>query len=154
MKSIESLRILEQSEREHLSALPIYITLLIADADGTIDRAEMKKATLFSQGEASSINQDLADFYCDVKEDFEDKLKVVRANMPRRNEEKKQFLLDQIEKADLILRKIEKSRATTLCESFKKLARAVAKASGGIFGIGSVGIEETQLIDMHIINPL
>jgi hypothetical protein len=152
MKIIDQFKSLNQTEWDHLTALPVYITALIAAADGKIDHAELKKAIAFSEVVRRSRNEGLTQFYGDVSQDFEDKLKVVIHGMPRDKEAGKRFLSSQIAKANAILQKIDRSYAHDLCESFKALARNIAAASGGILGYGSIGHEESGLIDLQMID--
>lgn len=145
---------LDKQEWEQLVALPIYIALLIAGADGTIDSAEIKRAIDFSKSATSLSDQEIINFYCDVHQDFEDKLKVVAANLPVDREEREELLIDRIKNVNMILTKIEKPHACALYASFKRMAKKIATASGGILGWGSVGKEESRLLDLQMLdNP-
>lgn len=151
MKPIDNFKGLNETERDHLEALPVYISVLIAGADGTIDSTEMKKAAFFSKDVEKSKNERIKSFYSGASQDFEDKLRVVIANLPRQKEEGKKFLLSQLEKSNTILRKLDNIYARELCESFRALAKNIAAASGGFLGIGSIGSEELNLIDLNMI---
>lgn len=154
MKSIDIFKSLDDMEKEHLTALPIYITALIAGADGTVDHAELKRAVSFSKLATSSQDECLTKFYSDVNQDFEDKLKMVMANLPCQKEDGKKFLVHQIGKANVIFKKLDQFWAAALYSSFKELAKNIASASGGILGFGSISGEESQLIDLTMIqNP-
>lgn len=154
MKATDLFKGLDDLEKQQLTSLPIYIAALIACADGKVDHAELNKAVSFSKLASSSQDKDLTKFYCDVNQDFEDKLKMVIANLSNQNDGGRKFLIDQIELANVILRKLEKPRAAALYLSFKELAKNIASASGGILGFGSIGAEESQLIDLKMIqNP-
>lgn len=74
-----NLSMLQKEEREQLLALPIYISVLIASADGTIDQYEIKKAADFSSWINSRQGAELGGFFQEASKDFEDKLKVVVA---------------------------------------------------------------------------
>jgi len=145
---------LDERERGQLSALPIYIALLIAGADGTVDNSEIKQAISFSRLTTSTADHAINAFYNDVYQDFEDKLKVVAANMPQCKVEREKLLIDQIRDVNVILKKIEKPRAFALYESFRRLAKKIAIASGGIFGLGSISKEESELLELNMLeNP-
>lgn len=146
-----NLSMLQEEEREQLLALPIYISVLIASADGTIDQYEMRKAADFSSWINSRKGKELAEFFEEAGKDFEDKLKVVIASLPVQADRSMEFLLAQISKANGVLKKIDKQCASALLESLKDLARHIAAASGGILGFGSIGREELQLINLSMI---
>lgn len=146
-----NLSMLQKEEREQLLALPIYISVLIASADGTIDQYEIKKAADFSSWINSRQGAELGGFFQEASKDFEDKLKVVVASLPMKADKSVEFLFAQIREVNNVLKKIDRQCALALHESLKEFARYIAGASGGIFGIGSIGHEELQLIDLKMI---
>lgn len=151
MKNINRL---EEREKDHLSVLPIYITVLIASADGEIDQAEIRKAVDLSNSGLQDLGPELKEYYSSVFQDYEDKLKITIANLPTKKEERHKYLLRQLIKANDIFQKLDKPWAIKLYESFKDLAKKIAEASGGILGYGKIGFEESKLIDLHMIqNP-
>lgn len=142
---------LDKSEIEDLEALPIYISVLIAGADGTINLIEVRTAVRFTESIEQSMRYDLVEFYSRVNLDFEDKLKMVMANMPQMKDKGRDFLINKIEKANTILEKMDSKHAYALYDSFKELAIRIAYASGGIFGFGSISVEESKLIELQMI---
>lgn len=141
---------LEESEKDHLSVLPIYITVLIAGADGKIDQAEINKALHLAQ--TSQCSSDLSEYYREVYTDYEEKLKLVVESLPDQSEARTNFLLRQLTLANDILKKLDKSIAIKLYASFKDLAHRIAEASGGFLGFGKIGFEESKYIELHMIH--
>lgn len=141
---------LDDNEKDHLSVLPIYITVLIASADGKIDQAEIKKALELSQSGQESA--DLDEYYGTVYTDYEEKLKLLVDSLPKQMEARTTFLLRQLTKANDIFSKIDKEFACKLYHSFKELAHKIAAASGGVLGFGKIGFEESKFIELHMIH--
>ncbi len=142
---------LNQEEVELMYSLPIYVSVLIAGADGKIDNNEIKKAVSLSGLKTMKARKELLDFYKHVNTDYEDKLKMTIANLPADAKQREKLLIEEIAKVNDIFPKIEKSFATKLYASIKEVAKHIAEASGGVFGYMSVGYEESKLIDLKMI---
>ena len=142
---------LSQEEEELMYSLPIYVSVLIAGADGKIDNNEIKKAVSLANLKKKKARQDLLEYYSHVYRDFEDKIKVTIANLPMGSKERESILIEDIKKANDVFEKIDKRFATKLYASLKDMALHIAEASGGVFGYMSVGYEESKLIDLKMI---
>ena len=142
---------LSQEEEELMYSLPIYVSVLIAGADGKIDDNEIKKAVSLAGLKKKKARKDLLEYYSHVYMDFEDKIKVTIANLPIGSKERENILIEDIKKANDVFEKIDNKFATKLYASLKDMAIHIAEASGGIFGYMSVGYEESRLIDLKMI---
>ena len=94
---------LKESEQDTMYALPIYIAILMANADGNIDNSEMKMAIKLSKQVKKYAIRDLEYYYALVNQDYEDKLKFLIHNIPKPIEQREKFLLTKIEQAKSIL---------------------------------------------------
>jgi hypothetical protein len=142
---------LSQEEAEILYSIPIYVSVLIAGADGKIDQAEIKKAVSLSGLKKKKARRELLGFYNYVNTDYEDKLKMAIANLPSNHKKREKILIADIEKVNNIFPKLDRAFAIKLYASFKEIAKHIAEASGGVFGYMSVGYEESKLIDLKMI---
>ena len=142
---------LEQSEKDLMYSLPIYVAVLIAGADGRIDNNELKKAVSISNLKTSKARKELIEYYNEVNTDYEDKLKMTIANLPSGTKEREKLLIEELGKVNDLWPKIESSFAVKLYASLKEIAKHIAEASGGVFGYMSVGYEESKLIDLKMI---
>lgn len=142
---------LNQEEKDLIYALPIYVAVLIAGADGTIDSNEIKKAVSLSGLQTMKARKELIEYYRIVNTDYEDKLKMTIANLPAGSKEREKLLIEEISKVNAVFPKIESSFAIKLYASLKEIAKHIAEASGGVFGYMSVGYEESKLIDLKMI---
>ena len=142
---------LSLEESELMYSLPIYVSVLIAGADGNIDSNEIKKAVSLTRLKKKKARKDLLEFYHYVHTDYEDKIKVTIANLPLGHKEREKILIEEIKKANDIFQKIDKKFAIKLYASLKDIAIHIAEASGGVFGYMSVGYEESRLIDLKMI---
>lgn len=142
---------LNTDEQDALYALPLYIAILIASADGNIEESEVKRAiSVIGRQTDKESSCTLSDFYERVGMDLEDKLKFIIFHSPKNRQELARYLSQKIANATTILQKLDKQFAVGLNNSFRHLARQIAMASGGILGIGSIGSEESRLIDVNL----
>jgi hypothetical protein len=142
---------LSEDERELMYSLPIYVSVLIAGADGKIDAVEVKKAVSLSDIKKLKARKDLLDYYNYVSTDYEDKIKMAIANLPVGLKEREKILVGHLKSVNEVFRKIDKPFAIKLYASLKEIAKHIAEASGGVFGYMSVGYEESRLIDLKMI---
>jgi hypothetical protein len=151
---IQEFEQLDHEESELMYALPIYVSILIAGADGTIDGSEIKKAVSLSGLKTLKARKELLEYYKTVNQDYEDKFKMTIANLPRGAKEREKLLIENISKVNDIFPKIEKAFSIKLYASIKDIAKHIAEASGGVFGYMSVGYEESKLLELKMIkNP-
>lgn len=142
---------LETEEQDLMFNLPIYVSVLVAGADGTIDSNELQKAVSLANSKASKARKQLLDYYNVVNQNFEDKLKMAIANLPNGVREREAALIDKLSSSNSVFNKLDKAFAVKLYASLKDMAKQVAEASGGVFGYMSVGYEESKVVDLKMI---
>jgi len=145
---------LNQDEQGIMYGAPILVAILIAGADGKIDKSEMREAIAVSSMKKVKARKDLKAYYEEVGTDFEDKLKFGIRKFPNDSRARQLKIVEELEKINDIMPKIERRFAIKFVESIKDFAKRVAEASGGVLGYMSVGYEESKLIDLKMIkNP-
>lgn len=133
---------------------PFLVCILIAGADNDIDKREIKKAIDLTNKKQKKAKSALLDFYQEIGQDFEDKLKVVLQGFPRNKEERTRLLVQELSQLNTILPKIDKNLAIEFYNSVKEIASEVAHSSGGLLGLNAVGKEEAELLELPMIkNP-
>ena len=143
---------LKEEEVELMLKVPILVSILIAGADNEIDKSEIKKAVSVSQDKQKRARASLLDFYKEVGNDFEDKLKVMIQSFPSDARTRNPMIVEELEKLNDILPKLDKQYAIEFYESVKDIAKKVAEASGGLLGYMSVGYEESKFISLKMID--
>ncbi len=82
---IPEFQTLDDTEIELVFKAPILVCILIAGADGTIDRKEIKEAVSITQKQKKSQTV-LSPYFRELSEDFEDKIRsssrAIRTNPP------------------------------------------------------------------------
>src|SRR6185503_20118453 len=106
---IPALDPLNDSELEIMHRSPMLVCILIAGADGTIDRKEIKKAVYVAEKKTTKSKASLLEFYHTVNEDFEDKLKIVMQGLPVDASERNKQIIAELTSLNQIFRKLDKT---------------------------------------------
>lgn len=148
---IPELKNLTESEIDLLKKIPAMVTILIAGADEEISKSELKEAINLTKIKQSKARKELIGYYQEIAPDFEKSLNDLLASYPSDAEVRSKQVIEEIEKLNTILPKVDKAWAVQFVESMRDIARKVAEAAGGVFGYLSIGYEESKLIDLKMI---
>lgn len=150
---IPELKQLASDELETLIKAPLLVSILIAGADGQIDKSEIRGAINTAKKKTQS-NSSLKVFYESVSEDFEDKLKVLIQSYPSNPAARCEQIEKELATLNTIFTKVEGQLAIEIYSSLKNLAMSTAKSSGGLFGFrSSIGPEEAKYVELPMIQP-
>lgn len=125
------------------------VSILIARADGEIDKDEMEWATKITNIRTYSSPEMLKEFYQEVGQDFVDKLVEVKSNYPS-NEE----ISERLGLLNPVLAKLDQHVGATLYKDLKTFAEHVAKASGGFLRMWSISKEEAKWAKLPSVDPI
>ncbi|MFT6881769.1 MAG: hypothetical protein ACI83W_000737 [Marinoscillum sp.] len=148
IKEFENLR---EDEIEVLVSAPVYVSILIAGADGDIDKSERKEAVDVARSKQSRAREQLVEYYTLVGKDFEEKFNRLIDELPADAEERNKAITTELRKLNFIFPKINKSYTISLYASLKELAKKIAEASGGVLGYLSISYEESKLVELQMI---
>jgi hypothetical protein len=152
---IEQLRGISEAEYDQLKDAISLITVLIAGADGTIDRKEKEWAEKVTNIRSYSLPDGLKEFYLEVGEDFQQKLDAFVDKYSGDVEARNQNIAKVLAGLNSVFPKIEdREVAVALYESFVSFARHVARASGGFLSWGSIDVQEKKLMSLDMIEPV
>ncbi|MEM7551059.1 MAG: hypothetical protein AAF363_15350 [Bacteroidota bacterium] len=142
---------LSEAEVNTLLKAPVYVTLLIAGADGKIDNNEIESAVSISKLKQSRARQALIEYYKVVGQGFEKTLREQIVNLPGDTQQRGHSLIAELEKLNRILPKLDQPFAIKFYQSLKDVAKKVAESSGGVLGFMSVSYEEAKLVSLKMI---
>ena len=145
---------LSEEEKLFMQKVPVLVAILIAGADNKIDKSEIKEALRISRYKPIKARSLLKDYYSSIENDFEYNLIEEIASLPREARKRTPLIVQELEKLNKILPKLDRKFAIQFYESMKDIANRIAKASGGVLGYISVDYEESKLMDLRMIkNP-
>jgi len=142
---------LRDDEIEVLLNAPVYVAILIAGADGEIDKKEVSQALDLAQGKQSREREQLIGYYKEVGTTFESKFFKLTEELSNSVEERNSTIISELRKLNHILPKIDHNFSVKLVASLKDMAKKVAGASGGVLGYMSVSYEEAKLVELDMI---
>lgn len=142
---------LNDREVEIMFKAPVLVCILIAGADGKIDRKEINEAITITDKQAKS-RAVLTEYLQTASQDFEDKIMILKQAYPRNPSDRESMLVNELSTLNSILPKVSKTFSIAFYEMLKELASKVASSSGGWLGMNSVGVEEAKYLDLKMIN--
>ena len=150
----EHFKVLNSEEYKSLTDAISLITLLIAGADGDVEKTELDWASKITNIRSYALPEDLNDFYKDVGADFTERLDhfthVTNSSVTMRMGE----INDKLSKINPVLAKLNPVLGATLYKSYTSFAKHVAKSSGGFLGFFAVGPEEEKWISLPMLTPI
>lgn len=148
---IPELKNLSESEIDLLKKIPAMVTILIAGADEEISKSELREAINLTKIKQSKARKDLLSYYKEIAPDFEKSLNQLLNSYPKEAEIRSKQIIEEIERLNDILKKVDRNWAHQFVDSMKDIAKKVAESAGGVFGYLSIGYEESKLIDLKMI---
>lgn len=145
---------LTQEQFETLKKAISWITLLLAGADGKIEKEETAWAEKLADIRSYSLPNDLMHFYQEVGKDFQEELETLLDTLPKDNKERARILTENIKTVNPILSSWNDDLAGELYKSYKSFAKHVAKSSGGFLGMMSISKEERELIELPMLEKV
>lgn len=149
---IHEFKNLTEEESNLMLMTPAFVTLLIAGAEGNIDEKEIDwgtKITHFRANEHSIIQN----YYLETDKNFNETLKKLIEVMPKDVKERSDRINGELKKLNRIFPKLDPEFSKVFYNSLLSLSKHVAKASGGLWGFGSISPEEKKYLDLHVIDP-
>ncbi len=150
--NVQEFENLREDEVQIILKAPVYVAILIAGADGKIDKSERKEAVDVARSRQSRAREQLVEYYKAVGETFESDFNQLVDTLPEDVKDRNTDLEQELRKLNFILPKIDRVFAIKLYASLKDLAKKIAEASGGVLGYLSVSYEEKSLMDLKMIN--
>lgn len=145
---------LSSDELELVYKAPLLVCILIAGADGTIDRKEIKKAINIVQKKQAGADS-ISVLFREIAQDFEDKLKVLEQSYPYEATQRTPLLIEDLNSLNALWPKFLQGFAKPYYDILLMLAQEVAASSGGLLGMKSIGAEEAKLVRLSMIkNPV
>ncbi|MEQ6168658.1 MULTISPECIES: hypothetical protein [unclassified Ekhidna] len=145
---------LREDEIQVLLKAPVYVAILIAGADGKIDKSERREAIDVARTKQSRSREQLSAYYKLVGEKFEENFNVLVDELPSGTEARISAITSELRKLNFILQKVDKNFAIKLIASLKDLAKKIAEASGGVLGYLSVSYEEARLMELKMLKEI
>lgn len=144
---------LSEQDTELMFKAPFLVCILIAGADGTIDRKETKKAIQIAEKKHQKAGI-LSSYFKELAQDFEDKLKILTQGYPYESTQRAPLIVEELVHLNRILPQLSPEFALEFYATLKDIAEGIATSSGGMLGMRSIDREEAKFIQLSMIqNP-
>ena len=150
-KVIEILKDLKQSEKTLMLKAPLMVGVLIAGADGNIDDHEQKKLTNLLFSKARKHGTFLESLYLKLASNLNIYLIEIIHSYSQIPDERNREIIRRLGKLNEILPKVDPKFAKHYYDSLRDIAKKIAKASGGYFGLNSVSKLEKKFVMLSMI---
>ena len=141
---------LTDAEAELMLRAPILVCILVAGADGHIDRKEIKEAIAVARKQKESASV-LSAFFTIMAEDFEDKIKILIQSYPYESTQRTPLIVEELQGLNQLWTKLDRAFADAYYKMLKNLASRIASSSGGLWGIKTVTQEEARYVALPMI---
>lgn len=148
LKQFESLS--KEDRQIMMDAIPL-VTILIAGADGKIDKKETERAARIQKVRSYDAAKELAPYYKEVGKTFDSRLNELLAELPAGLEERQKAISKRLAKLNDVFTKVDHFYAKSFYDSLLSFTDHVAKSSGGILGFLSVSDAENDWVTLPMI---
>jgi hypothetical protein len=148
---IPELSHLNDKDLDLLYKAPVLVCILIAGADGKIDRKEIKEAISFAEKKHRGSRTPVSLLFKEISKDFEDKVKIVLQSYPSDLSKSNALITEELADLNNLWSKIDSAFGVEFYTALKEIAEKIATSSGGLLGYRSVNEKEAQLIKLPMI---
>ncbi len=143
---------LTQEEKDLVLQAPVYVSLLIAGADGNFQQEEQKRILELVHTKTFSEQYELRELYASLNHNLAEHLRHMMASLPEDTEERQAMLSGLLGRLNDIFPRLEQFFARQLYKSLREFAHYIAHADGGFWGISAVSDAERQWVKLPMLN--
>jgi hypothetical protein len=147
---IKDFKTLGPHESEVMLKAPVLVCILIAGADGEIDRKEIQQAISVA-GKNKAIKGVLSEYFQEVSNDFEDKIKILVQGYPYEATKRTPIVIEELSEINKIWPKLSPEFSKSFYNMLLDLSAKIASSSGGWMGIKAVGEQEAKYVKLPMI---
>lgn len=151
---IPAFKRLNPEETELMLQAPALVTILIAGADENIDPEETGWAAKVAKyRKATAELPALREYYRAIEGRFVETIEKLIQELPAGLHARTAEIAAQLQGLNAIWPKLSPEFARAFYRDLKTLAEHVAKASGGLLGLGKISDKEREWLDLQMIQP-
>ena len=124
---------LSAKEKEALLKFPVYISLLAASCDDTLDETEKEAAIKFAHTKTFSCDPLLTKFYTEAEKVFESNIAQIDKELPKEKHSREDAIKKELKNLNKIIMKLGKEYTLTMHRSMTSFKNHVSKAHHNVF---------------------
>ena len=149
---LEHIHNLSEEEKNIIIHSPMYVSVLIAGADGEVNDTEKKRILELIHTKTFSEKYDLRELYRTLDHDAAHELRELIASLPEEKTARNQYLIELLSRLNHIMPKLEHRFQVHLYKSLRQFAHYIAHAEGGFWRVGAVKHAEQEFMKLPMIN--
>ncbi len=149
---LEFLNPLNPEEKHLLLEAPLYVSALIAGADGHINSEEKRRTLELVHTKTFSEKFGVRDIYRELDLHTSEHFDRLVNGLPEETTERQEFLSEKLAGLNTVLGKLNYSFAHRYYKSLREFAFYIATAEGGFWGINSVNNAEGHWVKLPMIS--
>lgn len=142
---------LTAEEQDLLVHAPMYVSVLIAAADGDVKDVEKARILELVHIKSFSEHHGLQEIYQSLDVDTADALRKLIVSLPDETTERNNMLVDLLTGLNKIYPKLDYGFAAHYHKSLREFAHYVATADGGFWGVGSITAAEKEFVKLPFL---
>lgn len=151
---LEHINNLTDEEKNIIIHSPMYVSVLIAGADGEVNDTEKKRILELIHTKTFSEKYELKELYKTLDHDAAHELRELIAALPEEKVARNQYLVELLSRLNAIMPKLEHRFQVHLYKSLRQFAHYIAHAEGGFWRVGAVKHAEQEYLKLPMIhNP-
>ena len=148
---LEHINNLTEEEKNIIIHSPMYVSVLIAGADGEVNDTEKHRILELIHTKTFSEKYELKELYQTLDHDAAHELRTLLAELPEDKNERNQKLTALLSRLNSIMPKLEHRFQVQLYKSLRQFAHYIAHAEGGFWRVGAVKHAEQEFIKLPMI---
>jgi hypothetical protein len=129
---IDAFKQLSEIDREYLYKAPVFVSVLAASTNNRINKKQKADALKLARLKTFTARPELIFFYKIVEKNFKDGFEELEKQYKPFNKQKREALIKELEKVDVVISKLDKRIAEILHKSLNEYAHHIKKAGIGI----------------------
>lgn len=125
---MRSFQKLSMKENMQLLKFPVYISLLAANSDGRLDKAEKKAAVKFSHIKTFSSDPLLTNYYAEADKNFVKNMEELDNGLPEGRDKREQVISNELAELDKIVAKLGEEYVFMIHKSMKSFKEHVSRS--------------------------
>jgi len=146
--------ILSKEEIQTIKDSYAYIAVLIAGAEGKIDKKELAWAEKIVQIRSFSGDERLYHLHQEITSEIPDKIREIVEHMPNDVATRSKQYSEEIAKLNPILAHLDPFMGNYMYRGFLSFAERIAKASGGFLSFFAISPEERKWIKLPMLHAI
>ena len=143
---------LSQDEISQLVKAPLFVGLLIAEADGEADHKELEWIEKVTSFRIKTAHHALRGYYQMANEEVKANLNLERSKCPENQDDKMIYLSGKLAEMKPILDKLDENFRHKLVDSYHSMALSVAEVSGGLINFFSHNPAEEKWLSLSMLD--